>query len=386
MKKNDFATFIVYVGMMAIALLVGLLVLRPVIESDSWKSSAKILIVLGCIGAGVLINSLLLEVGHLLGAKMGHYKVYSWIVLGVGFRRTKEGKMKAAISGFNGLTGETKIVPNDPEKSTTSGMTLIPLVLYLVEVIVGVVLIGISDRRLNVNADYSAPWLKVFAITMMSVGGIIYLYNFFPANLDVITDGYRMILLSKPINREAYNRHLINEYNGVMGIPLKDFPVYDDVTDYTAAVNMDKVYSELAKGGYGQAILIVQKTLETEERISEATKNEAMAMKLSIVLLTTKREAGLTYYDNIENEDRKYLATLPDGPALRAYLLVAGVLEGSEAETNYALAKAARIMRKTPEARKEVELKLLGYTIQRIKTLHPNWNLVNWENPKAKAE
>lgn len=34
MKKNDFATFIVYVAMFAIALLVGLLVIKPIMETS----------------------------------------------------------------------------------------------------------------------------------------------------------------------------------------------------------------------------------------------------------------------------------------------------------------------------------------------------------------
>jgi hypothetical protein len=111
-----------------------------------------------------------------------------------------------------------------------------------------------------------------------------------------------------------------------------------------------------------------------------------MAMKLSLVLLTTRRDGGLTYYEeNVENPQRKYLATLPDAPALRSYLLVAGVLEGSETETNYALERAPKIMKNVPESRKVIEEKLLGLTLQRIKTLHPTWKLINVEEKPAKA-
>ena len=382
MKRNDFATFIVYVGMLAIALLVGLLVIRPILYD--WSSDIKTLIVILSVLAGVLLNSILLEGGHFLGARAGHYDVYVWNVLGISFRKDSKGKTKASFASFEGLTGETKMTPQDIEKSTTSGFILIPLVFFLIEVIGGMVMIAFSERMVNRDGNANAIWMKIFAVTVMAVGGMIYLYNYFPAHLDSVTDGYRMVLLSNPINKEAYNRHLMNEYRGVMGLPIPPIPVYDQVTDYTAEVNMDKVYQCLEAGKYGEAILVVQKTLDTEERISETTSNEAMAMKLGLVLLTTRRDGGLTYYEeNVENPQRKYLATLPDAPALRSYLLISGVLEGSEAETNYALEKAPKIMKRVPESRRAVEEKLLGLTLQRIKTLHPTWKLTNVEEKPA---
>jgi hypothetical protein len=384
MKRNDFATYIVYLGMIAIALLVGFLVVRPILSN--WSSDYGLLTVILSVLGGAILNSVLLELGHLLGAKAGHYNVYGWTVLGLSFKKDANGKTKVGFSNFEGLTGETKMAPKDIEKATSSGVILLPLVLFLVEVVGGMVMIAFSDRMVNRDAMADAVWMKVVAVIVMAVGGMIFLYNYFPAHLDSVTDGYRMVLLSKPINKEAYNRHLLNEYCSTMGLPVPPIPTYDDVTDYTAAVNMDKVYQCLAAGKYGEAILIVQKTLDTEERVSETTANEAMAMKLSLVLLTTRRDGGLTYYEeNVENPQRKYLATLPDAPALRSYLLVAGVLEGSETETNYALERAPKIMKNVPESRKVIEEKLLGLTLQRIKTLHPTWKLINVEEKPAKA-
>ncbi|MBP5091250.1 MAG: hypothetical protein J6328_01655 [Bacilli bacterium] len=382
MKRNDFAVFIVYVGILATAVLVGLLVLRPLLLA--WDNEFKILVAIAAVLGGALFNALLIEVGHFLGAKAGHYDVYAWCILGLGVKKDAEGKKKFGFMNHDGLTGDTKITPKDLEKSTASGLILIPLILFLAEVIGGMVMIAFSDRGVKVDGNPNAVWMKVVAVTVMTIGGMIYLYNYFPAHLDNVTDGYRMILLSKPINKEAYNRHLQNEYRAAMGLPLPPIPVYDDVTDYTAAVNMDKVYQLLRAGKYGEAILVVQKTLDTEERVSESTANEAMAMKLSLVLLTTRRDGGLTYYEeNVENPQRKYLATLPDASALRAYLLVAGVLEGSETETNYALERAPKIMRRVPDSKKDVENKLLSLTLQRIKTLHPTWTLKNVEEKPA---
>ena len=42
-------------------------------------------------------------------------------------------------------------------------------------------------------------------------------------------------------------------------------------------------------------------------------------------------------------------------------------------------------MKNVPESRKVIEEKLLGLTLQRIKTLHPTWKLINVEEKPAKA-
>ena len=275
MKRNDFATYIVYLGMIAIALLVGFLVVRPIL--GNWSSDYGLLTVILSVLGGAILNSVLLELGHLLGAKAGHYNVYGWTVLGLSFKKDANGKTKVGFSNFEGLTGETKMAPKDIEKATSSGVILLPLVLFLVEVVGGMVMIAFSDRMVNRDAMADAVWMKVVAVIVMAVGGMIFLYNYFPAHLDSVTDGYRMVLLSKPINKEAYNRHLLNEYCSTMGLPVPPIPTYDDVTDYTAAVNMDKVYQCLAAGKYGDISLY--QPGDTEE---ESILKTLQALKESI--------------------------------------------------------------------------------------------------------
>ena len=135
MKRNDFATYIVYLGMIAIALLVGFLVVRPILSN--WSSDYGLLTVILSVLGGAILNSVLLELGHLLGAKAGHYNVYGWTVLGLSFKKDANGKTKVGFSNFEGLTGETKMAPKDIEKATSSGVILLPLVLFLVEVVGG---------------------------------------------------------------------------------------------------------------------------------------------------------------------------------------------------------------------------------------------------------
>ena len=173
MKRNDFATYIVYLGMIAIALLVGFLVVRPIL--GNWSSDYGLLTVILSVLGGAILNSVLLELGHLLGAKAGHYNVYGWTVLGLSFKKDANGKTKVGFSNFEGLTGETKMAPKDIEKATSSGVILLPLVLFLVEVVGGMVMIAFSDRMVNRDAMADAVWMKVVAVVVMPVAGMIFL-------------------------------------------------------------------------------------------------------------------------------------------------------------------------------------------------------------------
>jgi len=373
MKKSDFAAFIVYIAMFALALLVGLFVIRGAIEE--WKVSNSILVVVLSIMVGVVFNALLLEAFHFLGAKAGGYLISMWCVLGLAFKKQKNGKFKFSLSSFDGLTGETKVVPKDLKKSSLSAFIAFPLLAYLLEVIAGVILMAWANRDYTVNSSTSLGWLYIGSVIVMAVGGMIYFYNIFPARLDAITDGYRMTILNKPINRQAYNQLLLEEDKRRLGLPIGEAPVYDDVTDFTASINRSAVYAAIDKEDYRGAIKIVQKTLDTPERLSQTTKDEAMAMKLSLVLLTTRREDGDTYYQGIDNNQRKYIASLPDIVALRCYVLISGILENSFNETNYGLNKVEKLLKNVEEANKKTELSLVNLSVTRIRLLHPDWHL-----------
>ncbi|MDO5329987.1 MAG: hypothetical protein Q4F15_00960 [Bacillota bacterium] len=373
MKKNDFAVFLVYVGMLAVAALVGFLVIRPIVEEAGGGANTIIFTVL-FVFIGIFLNSLILELGHLLGAKAGHYNVVGWSLLGLRLKKNEAGKWKFSFGNFEGLTGETKIVPTDIKTSSVTGLVFFPIFFFLIEVLVCVILIAFVDGSGMASSTISL--LKIFLYCCLGTGGMIFLYDYFPAHLDSITDGYRMITFNKAVNREAYNRMLLNQRNMELGKPVVDRHVYEEITDLTADSNYSQVYVRLDNNDIGSALKILQMTIDWEGRLSDKIKSQAEVMKLSLVLLTNKKDVGAAYYDNIENDVRSYISELQDGPSLRSYLLVTGVIEGTETETNYALKKAPRILEKTDDSQKGSEEKLLKLTIQRIQTLHPSWKLV----------
>ena len=113
MKKEDIASFIVYILMLTIALLVGLLVIQPIFQSGNPFSGPAalsylwtFLIILGAL----LFNIIMLEVFHVLGGKAGKYNIVSFNVLGFCFYKSAS-KWKFGFKTFDGLTGETILSP-----------------------------------------------------------------------------------------------------------------------------------------------------------------------------------------------------------------------------------------------------------------------------------
>ena len=117
MKKSELMSYLVYAIILAVIVLVGLFAVRPIMtEYAAFAPLNSIVFIILAIVVGGLFNAILVELGHLLGALIGHYKVYSWIVFWLGFAE-KDGKMKGAIRSFDGLTGETKIYPTSEKSS-----------------------------------------------------------------------------------------------------------------------------------------------------------------------------------------------------------------------------------------------------------------------------
>ena len=90
MKKEDFSGLIVYLLILAIAVIFGLNVLKVHAANSGMQTLGYMGFVLGAILTGVLLNAVLFELGHIVGAKIGGYQILSVCILGLLFQ--KEGK------------------------------------------------------------------------------------------------------------------------------------------------------------------------------------------------------------------------------------------------------------------------------------------------------
>lgn len=379
MKKNDFATFIVYVAMLAVALLVGLLVLKPIMENygSALPINSVLVMILGLL-AGILLNAFLLELGHNLGAKAGNYTVIKSVVLGIGFKRV-DGKKKFGFHGFEGLTGETKVKPNDVAKSSLSAYIMFPILFLFVEFIASMVLIVYCQNTEGSNP--SIAWLHVFMVTILTVGGMIYLYDLFPARIESITDGYLLLLLAKPANKEAYNNMLIAEACVFEGVEVPQTPVYTELTDFTVSLNLLSVYRHLTEGEPELALPILEPVLKEDSPVSKGVHDLCETLKLATLLEGENREKGKKMYAELSEETKKYIASLTNVTSLRCYVLIASFIESSESEANYAIDKAEKLIKGEDPNYKEAEKSLLQYDVDMVRKEHPSWDVYKlpWE-------
>ena len=85
-----------------------------------------IIYIFGAILSGVLINAILFEVAHILGAKAGRYSIISVNILGLLWYRD-DNKTKFRFKGYDGLTGETVILPKEDVKKEPNPTPYIPM-------------------------------------------------------------------------------------------------------------------------------------------------------------------------------------------------------------------------------------------------------------------
>ena len=387
MKKSELMSYLVYAIILAVIVLVGLFAVRPIMtDYAAYAPLNSIVFIILAIVVGGLFNAILVELGHLLGALIGHYKVYSWIVFWLGFAE-KDGKMKGAVRSFDGLTGETKIYPTS-EKSSPRAYIYMPLVLFLLEVVALVVVIAFADGV--AVSDPVWQWWKAFAIVILAVGGVIYIYDIFPAALDSKNDGYLLTVLTNKTNIEAYNDLLVSEYHLATGKPLLESKVYDNVTNFTSRINAIAMAKALDEGNYGKAIDIIDKTIASKVNVSSFVYEDACAQRVSLLMLSGHFEEGKKEYIDLPLEVKKHIASMSTPAAVRAYILVSGLVDESKGELENALGRVNAVLKKGSEETRESDTRLVKKAIKQVLEAHKDWDMsgynLNLEEGEAAKE
>jgi hypothetical protein len=117
MKKESIFGIVMYLLIFAFAVVYGFTVLQRHFQNSAmtavWQYA---LYIIGCIVVGIILSAILFEFGHALGAKAGGYKIVKFTILYFTIY-VDNGKHKFGFRRFNGLTGETLIVPNYAKKA-----------------------------------------------------------------------------------------------------------------------------------------------------------------------------------------------------------------------------------------------------------------------------
>ena len=158
-------------------------------------------------------------------------------------------------------------------------------------------------------------------LTIGAVGLIILIYNILPMHIDSTTDGYRLTMVSNPKNKIAFNELLRVEYEMQQGHQI-EVKVFDGITNFTADLNLNRVYALLDERKYQEAeqildmIIAAKKTFPPkyisalERKRSTSTYTRKQSMKL----------VNITIKKCLLVKEEKYLMMFLWLPSERTYL------------------------------------------------------------------
>lgn len=377
MRKEEVASLVVYLLMIAIAVIVGLSVITNAMSQIGPRHFNSFAFVILTIIVGLLFNIIMLEVLHAIGGKAGGYKIASINVLGFCFEK-KNGKFKFKFKDFDGLTGETKLVPYK-EKLNLKPFIWFPLFGYAAEMAGGIVLY--SSMMQNTANNYA--WIGVCAILFVVLSSMIALYNLVPIKLDTTTDGYRLVLLSKQANIDAYNELLRAEDLERNGQQVGELRVFEEITEFTANLNLFTVYKRLEENKLEEAEKIIDLNLSNRKKLEPYTYNRLVSQKLYITIMTKDPEEARKVYDEVANDElRRFIANDVSMESIRAYILISGILEKSQGEVKFAISKKQKALKRTPANKAKIEEKLYDVALEKVYQAHPKWK-ENKENVAA---
>ena len=377
MKKEDVTGLIVYLVIIAFAIVFGLTVLQAHNSESSIPGFFYVLYIIGSVLIGTLLNAVLFELAHVVGAKIGKYQIISVNILGLCFYK-EEGKRKIRISSFDGLTGETKIVPKEGmvEKANPYPYLFFGSLFFAIEAIAVMVVFSLFRKA----DDLVLRDIAYSVLTIGAIGLVILIYNILPMRIDSMTDGYRLTMVSNPKNKLAFNELLRVEYEISQGNDDVEIRIFDEITNFTADLNLNKVYALLDKKEYAEAEAMLDKIIEAKENVSEKVYIRARAQKIYINLITKSLDEAKEYYEKeVPVAERREISNDVSMASIRAYLLMSGLLDKSRSECIIALNNVYSAFKHTPKNRQHTELVLFNEALQKVVDAHPDWELEGYK-------
>ena len=312
----------------------------------------------------------------MFGAKIGGYKITSVAILGATFYK-EDGKTKFHFASFDGLTGETKIIPDEKRKKPSNPVPYLIMgtVFYAIEVVAIILVFSILTREGTATVLNNIAY---FLIIVMAVGGVIVFYNIIPLQLDSMTDGYRLRLVSGKKNKEAFNKMLLGE----TAVEKAEGEEQEVMSSFSGDLKLNQVLVCLNEEKFVEAEQLVDAIIEeakTNKKITNKTLFETKAQKIFLVYMNKElSEANEYLQSTLSLHEKKNISEEGSLTFLRAYVLVSGLLDRSRSECVRVLDKVYKAYKRTPENRRELESKLFNKALNLVIEKHPDWNLSDY--------
>ena len=129
---------------------------------------------------------------------------------------------------------------------------------------------------------------------------------------------------------------------------------------------------------FEKAAKIIEPMLNEENKISNTTYQRLIAQYLYIKIKTSPIDDARNYYDtNVDDKTRRFISNDISMESLRAYILIAGLLDESQGEILYVQSKIKKAMKIALPARKEIEQQLYQDALNKVYEVHPEWKAEN---------
>ena len=370
MKKEDVASLVIYLLIIAGAVLYSFTVLRVHFTYSSYNANmgTYALYIIVSIISGVLIASIFSELGHMLGAKIGGYYITSVDILGFCFYKDEK-KWKFRFKSFDGFTGETKIKPKN-EKSDPRPFLLTPSIVLAVIAIGAIVIFNIF----NASNVAKLGDLAYFALTIGIIVLIVLIYNIIPIKLDSRTDGYNLMLISKKGQKEAFNAMLLAGSSSLEASQVIEAKKYEEVNNITAELSLENVSILLGNKSYDEADEMVDKILENKQKVSGKNELRCEAFKIYIQFMSKDLQTAIKYSnDNVDLSLRRALSSDASMASIRAYVLIAALVDDSKSECLVSIKRINAALKNVGKERKQIEADMYNDVIDLVNQKHPKW-------------
>ena len=377
MKREEITSLIVYMIVLAAAVILGFTVIQPHYMSGMTSFHNGFLyglFVLGAVLSGIILAAIFEELGHIVGAKIGKYEIVSVSILHFTFQKNNEGKFKFKFTNYDGLTGETKIRPLNENSNPTS--YLFTGTAFNAIIAVGlIILFYIFKDTKGIVSDFGFFFLTAGATVMTCL-----IYNILPLKLENKNDGYRLAMVSNPKNKEAFNELLRVEYEIACGNEDVEIKTFIELTDFTAELNMNKMCIYLDKGQYDKVDDLLDIVFANKDSVSNNVYFHAVAMRTYIyAFMKTREEMAKFVEEQITMEIRKDMSNDKDLLSIRAYILIAGLFDNSKSECLIALKNVNKAYQKVEKTRKESEKVFFNKALDLVVEAHPKWELEKYQ-------
>ncbi len=365
MKKQANFSLLVYVIFLVALYFVGTSVLAPANNVLGEKSFLFFLI---AIIIGFIFDVIIMEVGHIIGALIGGYRIVSVSFMWLTFRKEK-GKLKILLSSFEGFTGETRIAP---KKDNANPMPYFwgGTILLLIILVFGVYFPALLNPEMNSDMR---TYLKYGSYVISVVAGLLLIYNIIPLQLDTKNDAMMMKQVTKN-NVDIFNKICLLQEKLINGEALEIDETIIEIDYITAQWNYYVYLSKTYQGKYQEAEAIIDQFIENSEKLPENIYQELISAKLFLLLFGKGKDTAVEYFKSLSQNERKLIVETNSIEGTRNYFAIQALLIENKEDSESAHKKyRSQVKAVVEKGRQFDEEQLMGEIINRIHEQHPEW-------------